>query len=71
VDYHNNLTLSQHFLIFWEKSGVATQLILLYILRKKGRKQEKLGNCVGNMKVYERLRTYILNIFPTLLEGKL
>lgn len=71
MDYHNNLTLSQHFLIFWEKSGVATQLILLYILRKKGRKQEKLGNCVGNMKVYERLRTYILNIFPTLLEGKL
>jgi len=71
VDYHNNLTLSQHFLIFWEKSGVATQLILLYIIRKKGRKQEKLGNCVGNMKVYERLRTYILNIFPTLLEGKL
>tara|TARA_B100001063_G_scaffold48433_1_gene42277 strand:+ start:2594 stop:2809 length:216 start_codon:yes stop_codon:yes gene_type:complete len=71
VDYHNNLTLSQHFHIFWEKSGVATQLILLYILRKKGRKQEKLGNCVGNMKVYERLRTYILNIFPTLLEGKL
>jgi len=69
VNYHNNLTLSQHFLIFWEKSGVATQLILLYILGKKGRKQEKLGNCVGNMKVYERLRTYILNIFPTLSEG--
>jgi hypothetical protein len=71
VNYHNNLTLSQHFLIFWEKSRVATQLILLYILRKKGRKQEKLGNCVGNMEVYIRLRTYILNIFPTLLEGKL
>jgi len=53
VDYHNNLTLSQHFLIFWEKSRVATQLILLYILRKKGRKQEKLGNCVGNMEGIE------------------
>ena len=69
--YHNNLTLFQHSLILWGIWGVATQLILLYILRKKGRKQEKLGNCVGDMEVYERLRTYILNIFPTLLEGKL